>query len=212
MRGGKPVDAEQAYRFSVLTVLLIAGGCALVALAALSVVMGIEGARGPTPRLGRLAYVWEIIFVLATPVLLVGMLWVPAALHSVASWTLAILAAVALVAAAIVAVARWTGAMEVLFPLANWVPGTVLIAFWGWAAGRRAVRSGRLPSAMSAAAATVAALQVGVLVVAGAVFGVAGGRDVALNIAAGLIVPAIMAMMGAWWICLGVWLRTPQHR
>ena len=212
MRDRTDVDTEQALEPPALIALFLCGGATLGVLALLSLIMGLEGVRGPTPRLGRMGYIWEGIFVAGTLVLAAGIASISAALRAVVPWMLASAAACALAVATIVAMARMAGAVDVLFPLANWVPGTVLISLWGWAASRAAVRQRRLPSAMSTAAAILAVLQAVVILMGIAVFGVYGGLNATLNLTAAMIVPAIVGGLAGWWICLGVFWRASRQK
>jgi hypothetical protein len=207
MDGRAGADRLAGHAPKAVRVLLVGSGIGLVVLAALSMILGIEGARGPTRLVSQIGFIWEGIFAVLTVALTVGMLWISTALRSVAAWVLAALSGLALLAAAVVALLRMAGAVDVLFPLANWVPGTVCLAFWGWAAGRASVRHGRLPPRMGGAAGLLAILQVLALALAIAVFAVSEGRNVVLNLTAGIIVPAVMAGMGVWWILLGVLWR-----
>lgn len=207
VRDRADVAAHRTGPSTARRVLLVVCGALIVVLAAGCGVMAVEGARGPTTLLGRMASAWEGVFVVATVLLTAAMLWISASLRTAAPWILAATTAATLLTASVVALARLAGAVEITFPVATWVPGIVLLSLWGWAAGRSAVRRGLLPKPLATTALVLAVLQVVVILLGVAVFALNDGRNVGLNVLAGFVVPVILGGLGAWWIGLGILWR-----
>lgn len=184
----------------VLRASLAIGGTAILALGVLAVIISIEGRFGPTPLLGVLGHVWEMIFATALIPILVAMILACRATRSLSSSAVAIVAALSLSAAALIAILRLAGLVQMFLPLANWLPGTLVLAAWGWVVARAAGREGYLGSAMSRVAGAVLIAQIALLAFAAIAVLVGGTTSVAVNLSAG-------AAGGLIWITVGVeWL------
>lgn len=179
---------------------LTIAGVAIIALGVLAVVTAVEGARGPTRLVGVFSYTWEMIFTAALIPIVAAMVLVSRMTRARAVAVVAGAVAIALGAAAIIAVLRLAGRIEVFLPLANWVPGTMLMVLWGWLAARAAVQAQRLPPAMSRAAGITSIGQVILFALALAAVLVFGTNSPGVNIAAGAAYGSIWIALGAGWI------------
>lgn len=187
-------------RTGVLRLSLAIGGAALVGLGVLAIIAAVEGADGLTRILGVLGRIWEMTFTVALIPILGALSLVCAAVRSLGAWVFAALTALALGTAALIALLRIAGLVEVFLPLANWLPGTILVAIWGWVAARAAVRERWLAPAARRVAGALLIAQITLLALASGAVLVAGTGSPAVNISAG-------AASGGIWITVGVmWL------
>ncbi|MDQ2670737.1 MAG: hypothetical protein M3Y31_08905 [Gemmatimonadota bacterium] len=181
----------------VLRLSLAIGGAGLAGLGVLAIVTAVEGADGPTRLLGVLGRIWEMTFTAALIPILGALSLVCMVVRALSAWVTAALTALALCAAASIAILRIAGWVDVSLPLANWLPGTILMAIWGWVAARAAVREGYLVPPASRAAGALLIAQIALLALACGVVLVAGTDSPAVNISAG-------AASGGMWITVGV--------
>jgi hypothetical protein len=195
----------------VLRVSLALGGTAILALGVLAVVISIEGRFGPTPLLGVLGHIWEIIFAVALIPTFVAMFLVSRGARSVSSSAIAILAALSLGAAALVGILRLAGLVELFLPLANWLPGTLLLAAWGWVAARAAVREGHLGQGTRRLAGAVLIAQIALVVFSSAAVLVGGTTSMAASISAGAAAGALWIVLGASWLAFAAQWHGQTH-
>lgn len=188
----------------VLRVSFALGGAAFVALGVLAAVIAIEGRNGPTTLLGRLGHIWELAFTVALVPIVVALVLACRAVRSNAGWVLSALTVAAFAVAAVLAIVRFAGLISLFLPLANWVPGSILLAVSSWVIARAAVRRGILPASMGRAAGVIVIAEAAISVATAAGVLLSGTNAAAVNISAGLALGGAWAAVGLWWLVAGL--------
>lgn len=125
-------------------------------------------------------------------------------MRSNAGWVLSALTVAAFAVAAVLAIVRFAGLISLFLPLANWVPGSILLAVSSWVIARAAVRRGILPASMGRAAGVIVIAEAAISVATAAGVLLSGTNAAAVNISAGLALGGAWAAVGLWWLVAGL--------
>lgn len=200
------------------TLWLICSGTFLLAIGLLIIPVAVEGAAGPTPQLGVLGHIWEMLFILTAGTLVVSMALVARSLPGAGVvWIVAALVWISLLWSSIIAVLRLAGLVDIELPLTLWLPAAMLLYLWAVIASQAAHRAGLVGAGLVKTAIALTIAEVIVIVVSGGVVVATGTRLPPVNIVAGLAFGSLWIALACWCMALALKLargpaHTTQHR
>lgn len=196
------------------TLWLICSGTFLLAIGLLIVPISVEGAAGPTPQLGVLGHIWEMLSILTAATLVISMALVTRNLPSAgAVWAIAVLVWTSLLWSSVIAVLRLTGVVDFHLPLTFWLPAAMLLYLWAVVASQAARRVGWVGRGLVRAAIALTVAEVIVIAVSAGVVVATGTRLPPANIVASLAFASLWIALGCWWATFALHLlRRPLGR